>query len=934
MSENEDIYLKKDIEEKPFDFFNEAYTQGKEGSHDFKRLARFYKVHIILFTVLQERKLFSFQKAKIEYGKKHSTTARLIHIQGRWLLALKQNLLLLFFCNVCSRWRRGKSYKDFKALHIKNCRRCDCGEVYDKEDSHYLTCTKRRRKKQKKTDSKKYKLDTGTEKKLFRNVHHADFECHREGQDLNFIVNTAVLLKAGSKEPKVRCGKDALSWFMKSILKLEGVLWFFNGGRFDLYFVLKYCMENGITIDNRNSLICRNQIMTLGLFTRPKNSKKIKSLVFKDLAKFCPGSLDYNCKTLGIETSACKGTFDHSLIKSWDDVLKHQKEYVAYAKLDVIAQERVYAETAKFLWNDYKLNMCKFISLPQLSYAASTTFMPDNVLYNVSRIDFFGNETGFEEKLRNAYRGGRVLVTIPCWKHKSFDELVERIKKEPVTTREEIQRVVGPHKVYLDVVSLYPSVMWSQKYPCGKMTYHKNCGVLHDFYVEAILQEANIMKETTVSLESETGEAPFKYVCKPKQDYKFFWKYAVLCIDIDCPEEKMYVAFLMDRDENGRNLQNMKNKRKYWCTGVELLEAIIVGYKLKKIHEYFTWERTEYLFKEFISKAIARKAAAKRDTAPYTFSKNIMNQNSGKWAQETIDSSITVYGAKDLTPEMLMARASEGDCVYDDDGMIVGKFVKTKHIPETSPYPMHISVFVLGYSKEKMSQFLRLIKGYTKKEYVPTYGDTDSLFADSESLKGLSKEELGDSLGQMKDENPGNPYIAQITLGPKTRFDMWIEVNEKDSKARLFGKFTSKGIPHIRSQYDPYGNYLVSEEKKNKVLEIINFINTRENTKTKYPEVNLGEYYYYKTYHDRDDYEIKDRITWPDMEDLIHERATILSIFGGMVRVLTQVEHIEQMGVNMDYSKRCIINNLWWKQGFRVFNPETHPNSLTDLVYD
>ena len=54
----------------------------------------------------------------------------------------------------------------------------------------------------------------------------------------------------------------------------------------------------------------------------------MKTLLIKDLARFCQGSLDANCRSLGIETSSCKGKFDHSKIKTWEDVETHKKESV------------------------------------------------------------------------------------------------------------------------------------------------------------------------------------------------------------------------------------------------------------------------------------------------------------------------------------------------------------------------------------------------------------------------------------------------------------------------------------------------------------------------------------------------------------------------------------------------------------------------------
>jgi len=897
-------------------------------------------LHITIYRSVHHGKCIYFKKDVHSYGEQYKQKVTLAIVQKSWFVALKPNILLLHFCATCSTWRKGKNLTSFIDEHINSCRRCDCGFTYTLGDAHNLICRKERAQKKARLQAKKYIAETGEESELFLNNHHADFECHREGKDHKFIFNTAVLLPHGDPKPSIKIGRTAMEWFMDEIQKLSGVLWFFNGGRFDLYMVLEYCILHNITIDNDNSIISTNQVYTLALYTRPPGSTKIQTLVIKDLARFCPGSLDFNCENLGLESSSCKGTFDHSKIKTWDDVERHAVELSEYAILDVIAQSRVYEETAKALWRDYKLNMSKFISLAQFSYAASTIFMPPNVLFKVGHEDFFGNPVNYEQSLRSAYRGGRIVATLPYWKHNDYDLLIHHIQQGSLGIDEKhFDSSIRNYKKYYDVVSLYPSQMWSQKFPCGKMKYNKYNPLRNGLFIKQINAEAEIMRKAIVTLSSDDGQPPFKHASKPKVD-NLFWRYCVIRIDIDPPEEIQYISFLMDRDEKGNNTQNFKPKRHYWTTGVELLEAIILGYKLIHVYDYFSWEKVEYLFKEFISKSILRKSQSRKGTAGYLIPKNIMNSNSGKWAQRLVKTvhKLLIGSAMEQDSQL---KAESVNFIYSEYGEVLAKVVKQKNEATTSPYPLHMSVFILAYSRERMSNFTRAIKGYTNPTYVPTYGDTDSIFVDSESVKQVDKIEFGKNLGQMDDEKPGCYIIASIVLAPKTYMILWVKFatqhgplaengKELHSIPNLWVKFTSKGIPHTRDDYDPFGDYSVSPETAEMVEDIINFQENRTTTKNKYPNVELKKYYFYKVYQDSErECEIKDRLTWTDMEDLIHEKASILSIFGGMVRNLISLSDVNDMGVNMDYQRRSIVNQPWWKKGHRVVNAMTYPYEIT-----
>ena len=103
---------------------------------------------------------------------------------------------------------------------------------------------------------------------------------------------------------------------------------------------------------------------------------------------------------------------------------------------------------------------------------------------------------------------------------------------------------------------------------------------------------------------------------------------------------------------------------------------------------------------------------------------------------------------------------------YDatDDGSVLVDYQKSLHHIEVPMCSNPIlGSFVTAYARIKLYESLKIIGSSL------VYTDTDSAYYYEENDEITSKLNIGENLGQMKDElSPGNYIISQICLAPKT----------------------------------------------------------------------------------------------------------------------------------------------------------------------
>ncbi len=925
------------------DLLNNKSIQCRESAKDIHQIAEQFKCRIIVYTTFYEPKFSYFKKENdFNYGSKE---IGLITISNSWGF-LKKNkrlcrykLLDHYLCHNCQRWSAATTRQEFIHKHLDLCRRCHCLTVYKFGDSHAITCTKPIKNisqfytKKKKGDTLVIKQPKPDKEALYiQNNHHADLECFPDerGSYITYAAGLSITrIKKRSEtynEEVIFFGENTMKDFVEKLETISGVLWFFNGGKFDLFFLLEYLIRNNIPIDLEGTLLEKKRVHVLSLYTKDKK----KRLIIKDLSRFLPGSLDFNCKSLGIQEDQSKTDFDHGKINSWQTAYLHRIELESYLLQDIRAQRACYEAIAKQSFDDYSLNLSKFVSLAQFAFTAFSLSVPHGLLYKVPK-----SPPSIEQHLREAYRGGRLVLTYPEWYSSCYETLL--MNKSDSNVLESIYHTNEDYLVYLDKNSLYPSVMYAEKYPCGKMTYNGYSNTKSFKVIQEMMND--------------------------RYNDNSIHKYKLYMVDIICPKD-LYIPFLMSRDEKGKNIQDLEDKIKVWYAGPEIMESLLLGYKIMRIYADYTWSKVEYLFKSFVQTANDRKTEAarqgKKNSAQYLGPKNEMNSLSGKFAQKTPETNYKLLIGNTMKYEQIIRQSSIALWDINNDD-ILACVAEEKVENEASSFPIQLSVFILSNSKVSMSRFLRLTGGYRIAENCPIYGDTDSLIVPKKSILNVSKEEFGGLLGQMKDEMPNDRFIAIIVIAPKTYMKLFIKPipygtqNPEERKPKdgefylnitnsmlygpsyggnwgrksiesiynikgdvaymLFTSMTSKGIPHTSDEYPAFGNYLVSIEKQQEAMDIYKFLVNRENTKIHYKKVELKERLYLRIHNNST--EVKSRITWEDMLLVSKREAQIVCLYGGMIRNLCSSPNIEDVGVSLDYMQRSLTVENWWKKGNR-----------------
>jgi DNA polymerase type B, organellar and viral len=960
--------IPQDLEEKIKIFpklgFDSRFRHG-----DIEKICDIMRVDIVIH-IVETKHTHKFFKKESSFGKHlpGSSTIELAHQNSKWGLVLKrEELFKHYFCNTCSRWKKYDSEKKFAMEHLADCCRCGCERAFKKGDVHPITCRKASYKKAKPPKKNVNKVNKNSDAikghvPYMDYQHFADFETFPRKKDNKYRVYAAGLLEFGSEEVWIGIGNDSLEDFMKRILKLTGILWFFNGSKFDNFFILDYILRNNIPIDRDETIICNKQILVLTIMT--EHGK----LIIKDFAKFVVGSLDSNCKTFGIPVDSSKTSFNHNKIKSFHDVTTHSEEIGKYLRLDVIALKCVYAAYAKEVADDFGIMTSKYVSMAQLSHVLWTTKLPDD-------LKLFKTKTKTQlPDFKASFFGGRVPVITPIAQCYDFEYvrqfwqclddmmLIDDLSQENFNKLFEIYAESSEGYKYYDINSLYPSQMFGNLYPCGECYLVERIGDrLNEFIIQEIFKEVEIDKAGHYEMKIAKYPNPKKdgkeeevnkliYV----RDQPMKWIYRLLKVDLDCPKD-IYIPFVMHRDpKTKRNVQNLENKREHWITGGELIEAIIIGYKLIKVHKYWAWDDVKDIFSEYIEYTNKKKSLAERESAAYNFAKIMANALYGKHGQDVIQSSTILLIGDEMETEKIIKHNQKN--IYNEEGFHIAAMLEQEKEQEYTNFSFHFSSFIVANARVWMSRYTRMIDGYRNINHVPIEGDTDSLVIPKVAIDALKARDLnlynlwhGPHLAQMKDEMPKDVLLGQVNIAPKTKFKVYLTQMVKDGlkKTVCRGFFKSKGIQHTREPYDPFLKYDVSEMKKFEVLLILDFLRARssstnkETKKFRLEDVTFKEPFFVRYEKDsegnnieeHDKIKVTDRLNWDDLVGIVTGKYNIVSIFAGMVRNLKDIHNVDDMGIFPDYIQRSVSVNNWWENGKnRMIDPTTWPYGITKPI--
>lgn len=731
-------------------------------------------------------------------------------------------------CKSCGEWFAKES------RHFGNCRVCTkCGKAYVEGGNHYISC-KGKRILGDTAKANGFMSPSAIDHKewqLWRNVWFADFECFQNatGTHIPYLV---VLKGISSNEVVSFWGKDCLKHFITYITtpanKVTGYLYCHNGSGYDFNLILVGLLQftDKFSTSPLNVLMRGNKILTCQISTSPP-------LTLRDTYLVLPAGLGKLCKDLKIKQEFAKTSFDHSKITSFATADTHKVEIMKYCTQDVKALEQIFKLFSRAMWEvgpvllqtsmslaSHALELWKIIEAgPNLS----SLVLPDLATYNV---------------LRNMYHGGRVLATLAKYDSVMYDFVTEEDEAGNFTffddngvslmdfdeIKKNIHIFPGKECIkQLDVVSLYPHVMYSELFPVGgfipeiRWAPESSKG---EEEARAMVEVIKGGKWATIDHDGEVIKAENPGY-GPLKDVMFRMCYEV---DMDCPEEAI-VAFLM-RKVDETPVQSLAPLRKHWVTGVELFEAIKVGYKLLRVNAKFGWGLRASIFRKYIGILFKIKEDNKKDKSSvmYLVAKLLMNALSGKFGQKIVSEVTRLLAELPDDPDkffenMLNIRNQLIEAIDESQQSLPVGHIFTCQKPvselETS-LPTHLSVFILAFSRRKMSKMLRFVNGYYDKSNTIMYTDTDSMVVTEQTFNLLKNGKfIGNKLGQLEDEFPNELIIAGRFLAPKVYVLMLLKQLPDSPKCAIAYKVRCKGIPHRGDLF--FANSYALDEREFKV---------------------------------------------------------------------------------------------------------------------
>lgn len=860
-----------------------------------------------------------------------------------------------YYCETCNSWMSNKKW----GQHLKECRKClQCGIAYKVNSGHEKTCVQEHQyipeKRTPKNQIRRYKLDT---KINFNFNFYADFEAFVDEDKRNYEVYAASYMGTRLEKsrindeivekwatPHIFYGKNSLDEFMRHVIhRCTGVMWFFNGARFDNFFIFEWLLRHKVEIDRRSLLISGNNILSIKFKTREG------WIHLKDLAKFLNGSLASCCKNFGLSQDQSKTDFDHLKMTSWEKVMENEEECREYLKMDVISLRALQQVFAKLIFNILGVDLVKYMTLTQAGYASWSAKLD-------KKMKIYKTHTSEEKIMREMYKGGRVLCGRKEWRSRYYEQVMATRKDYMVLDKKlqeenpdlapifcmkedgeyipkELYEMIDDFLVYADVNSLYPAVQISIDWP---LTNSKT-GAL----VENIIDEIQFVEKSQLShfphgkhvitsyKDNPTDEAQFRLELNDRHELqKEKWYRRGVCVDITCPDD-LTVAFLMTKHpKTGEVVQNLLPKVESWYTGPELWEASILGYKITKIHAICEWEKSSPMFETYVLPIYDLKSAQDTDGPKRAAAKALLNALTGKYGQKNIPKSVVLFDPN----EEINVDVVDLTRIVDEKGETLKFYALEKKEFTHSPFPVELSAWILAYARIYMSILLRKMgieRGHGKsgKKYglSPFYSDTDSLILHRKAWAKLQDDLKGHKkLGQLKEEVDGK-IISFICLANKTYSFTYID--RETMKIMCVTK--TKGIPHGGDPYNACQLYVASQEEQDRAMSHSKFLQNRRDKQ--FPSfifalnsLNIkSRAYVFKDAITKETQAVCAKIPHEYLSKILDRSWTMECVFGGMVRQF-KPGGLENLFIAPETKSRSLCLTDWWSQRKRIHSPWDH----------
>jgi hypothetical protein len=522
----------------------------------------------------------------------------------------------------------------------------------------------------------------------------------------------------------------------------------FNGSGFDFYFLLDKLTERGVCI--KNLIINGGKLMSFEFGDGNK--------IF-DLYLFITSSLDKACKDFKIINA--KTSFDHSLIKTFEDVETYKETVLPYLKLDVLALEELFIKFNDLMFEKFKLNITKYLTISSMGYEIWSMLLKEIVEIPtcMDKYDWI---------MKSKY-GGRTTCHQKQFVSKTWtQDLLPKVIDGSLDSKIAYAKLKesGDYIFNADVSSLYPASMKGNDlmkvyYPVGRSHW------------------------------TETPDVDFK-----------LGKIGFYSIEFTCPNDIRIPILPRRKLKNGHSMgvEWSLNDGAGVYTSVDIQNALDSGYTVKFVDRALVYdEKSESIFTDYINTFYKLKQDAERENNPVlrTVAKLFLNALYGKTLQKAIFTTNTIANnANEFNDFTLKYRLTSWKFLSNSKLLLTGEsIVKEKRISK----PCQLGAFVTAYSRRLMLIFMKAIDP-TLRSIIQTYGDTDSMHIYGKDHKklvemGLIKDKERSELGYLNNDiDDDSLIIYEQNLAPKSyRYD---HVNNKGIvKDKNCGVMKMKGIP-------------------------------------------------------------------------------------------------------------------------------------------
>lgn len=506
----------------------------------------------------------------------------------------------------------------------------------------------------------------------------------------------------------------------------------YNGARFDHLFLLKAFLRQGY---NPDKFALSNGAIVVACFCKVIN--------FWDMCRHLVGSLKENLKlyNCGIE----KGDFNHSLARPWDEMDQElQAQCLEYLEADVLGMSELFDIIHGTILKEYGLEVVRFISTSQLTYAIWRT-----KTFGTRRCESVYIPTLKEEAcFRKAIYGGRCYKV----KHAFCSSQYKDICQGQIAFDD-----ISDYVVDMDVVSLYPTAM-RRDFPVGD----------------------------SHALDEESLVRCNEYVTVHK---KLPW-IGIYEIKFQCNRNLCH-AILPRRTEDGLKWTLEDGEGTY--SSVDINNALRFGYTIQIIGGYY-WTRSMPILKEYIDHLFKKKSEAEKGTSIYELIKLFLNALYGKMIQRPIFNKHKWCSSLDEFHKFI-SECVVHEAVFIEEKLYVGGYSRSiLDIEKDITKPSQIGVFVLAYSREIMLNYFEKSNPYFISDNLEEALMNDIYYTDTDSMQVHVRNKLpfGKQMGCLDDDLKGGKIIQAFWIAPKLYCLEYVII--EDGKMKKCFHFRGKGV--------------------------------------------------------------------------------------------------------------------------------------------